>query len=314
MKARSIPVRVIAAFGVLAFQVLPSSPSLGAIQFPLTIIHAHLYVPMALAGQTKLHWWLVDTGSPWSLVNIEQAKQLVRLTPGISEQLTTVAGKDCKVLVNIRTFVDGYPVGQFDFFEASLNGMIAGNRFTGGRYGDSFEAGGVLGVNFLARYRALLNFRYQRLFFRAGTIQALAERAGFEREGYTYVPVQVTPLGRIEAIGSVGANSYSFLIDSGSPQTILQSTIEEGAWVFRWRSGNVYFALGQSARVSTGRLRGFKLGTQDVSGKTVQFATLPDLQTGFSHPLGGIIGEDFLWAYQAILDIGGGALYLKPAS
>lgn len=28
--------------------------------------------------------------------------------------------------------------------------------------------------------------------------------------------------------------------------------------------------------------------------------------------LGGIIGEDFLAAYQAILDIGRGALYLKP--
>src|SRR5262249_43545500 len=152
---------------------------------------------------------------------------------------------DCKILLNIQTIVDGYPMGQFDFFEASLDGIIVGNRATGGRYGDSFEAGGVLGVDFLARHRAVLNFRSQRLFFRDGSVVATAERAAFEREGYTYVPIQLTPVGRIEAVGSVGANKYSFLIDSGSPQTILQSTIKEGAWVLGWYSGSVYFALGQ---------------------------------------------------------------------
>jgi len=314
MNRRSIPVCVIAAFGVLLSQVLPGSLSLGATQFPLTIIHAHLYLPMALAGQTKLHWWLVDTGSPWSLVNIEHAKQLVHAAQGVSEQSAMVAGKSCPILVNTRISVDGYPMGQFDFFEASLSGIIAGNPTTGGRDGDSFEAGGVLGVNFFVRHRALLDFRSQQLSLRDGTVATPAKRAEFEREGYTYVPVQLTGVGRIEAIGTVGANRYSFLIDSGSPQTVLQSTIKESAWLFRPYSGNVYFAVGQTARAFTGRLPGFKLGTQDVSGTVVQFAAIPTLQTGFTHPLGGIIGEDFLWAYQAILDIGGGALYLKPRS
>jgi hypothetical protein len=312
VKARSNAVGLTIAFGVLVSQALASSVSSKTIQFPLTIIRAHLYLPMALAGQAKQHWWLVDTGSPWSLVNIEHAKQLVRSAPGIIEQPATVAGKKCAILVNIRTKVDGYPMGQFDFFEASLAGMTAGNRATGGSYRDSFEAGGVLGVNFLARHRARLDFRSLRLSFRDGTVAATAERAGFEREGYTYVPVQLTGIGRIEAIGSVGATSYSFLIDSGAPQTILQSTINESVWRFGWKSGSVYFALGQTAQVFAGRLQGFKLGTQDISGKVVQFAAIPNLQTGFTHPLGGIIGEDFLWAYQAILDIGGGALYLKP--
>jgi hypothetical protein len=312
MKARLVS--VITVLGVLGCHVLASPPLLATVQFPLTVIHAHLYVPLALAGQKKPHWWLVDTGSPWSLVNVEQAKQLVSSVPGTSEKSTTVAGKDCKVLVNIGTIVDGYPVGHFDFFEASLASMIAGNPRTGGRYGDRFEAGGVLGVNFLVRYHAVLNFRSQRLFFRAGAALPADDRARFENQGYTYVPIQVTVAGRIEAIGSVGANRYSFLIDSGSPQTIVQSTIKEGAWLFGWNSGNVYFALGKNSRTTSGRLPGFKLGAQDVSGKVVQFATIPSLQTGFRHPFGGIIGEDFLWAYQAVVDIGAGALYLKPES
>ena len=312
MKARFVS--AITVFGVLGCHLLASPPLLATVQFPLTVIRAHLYVPLALAGQTKPHWWLVDTGSPWSLVNVEQARQLVSSVPGISEQSTTVAGNDRKVLVNVGTILDGYPMGHFDFFEASLASMIAGNPATGGRYGDSFEAGGVLGVNFLARHHAVLNFRSQRLFFRAGAALPADDRAGFEKQGYTYVPIQVTVAGRIEAIGSVGANPYSFLIDSGAPLTILQSTIKEGAWLFGWYSGDVYFAVGKNSRATSGRLPGFKLGAQDISRKVVHFAAIPNLQTGFSHPFGGIIGEDFLRAYQAVVDIGGGALYLKPES
>jgi hypothetical protein len=304
----------VTALFFLLCQISRSSPPSGSVQIPLTIIHAHLYTPAALVGQTKTHWWLVDTGSPWSLVNVDHAKQLLGLVPGTQERSVTISGKKVEVLTDIGTIVGGYPVGHFDFFEASLSGIIAGNPGTGGRFGDNFEAGGILGVNFLVRHRAILNFRSQRLFFRTGKAVPAADRAGFEREGYAYVPIHVTPAGRIEAIGSVGSNHYSFLIDSGSPETILQSAIKKAAWVFGWESGSVYFALGQSARATSGRLTGFKLGAQDVSRRPVQFARIPSLQTGFTYPLGGIIGEDFLWAYQAIVDIGGGALYLKPAT
>jgi hypothetical protein len=311
MKARWILAGVTTALGFLLCQSSITAPSSAIVRFPLAIIHQHLYVPMSLVGQTKPHWWLVDTGSPWSLIDVDQAKELVRSIPSITEESTVVAEKKAKVLVDIGTIVDGYPMGRFDFFEASLSGMIEGNRNTGGPYGDRFEAGGVLGVNFLVRHDAILNFRSQWLFMRAISRPGRS-RAGFERQGYTYVPIQVTGIGRIEAIGSVGAISYSFLIDSGSPQTVLQSTIKESSWLFGWKSGSVYFALGQSSRVTSGRLPGFRLGAQDLSGKVVHFADIPKLQTGFSHPLGGIIGQDFLSAYQAILDIGGGALYLKP--
>jgi hypothetical protein len=310
MKERPILVRAITVSGVFVCQVLAGVPSLAIVQSSLTNIHAHLYVPMALAGQSKSHWWLVDTGSPWSLVNVEQAKQLISSVSGIREASATVGGKPCKELVNIGTILDGYRAGTFDFLEASLSGVIAGNRATGGGYNARFEAGGVLGVNFLARHRAVLNFRSARLFFRADP--AASDRAGFEKQGYTHVPIQVTPIGRIEAIGAVGAKSYSFLVDSGSPQTILQSSIKEAAWLFERKGRGVYFAVGQSALAITGRLPGFRLGAQDVSSIMVQFAKLPNLETGFSYPIGGIIGEDFLWTYQAIVDIGGGALYLKP--
>jgi hypothetical protein len=301
------------ALGFFLCQGAIGAPSSAVVQLPLTIIRAHLYVPVALAGQTKPHWWLVDTGSPWSVVNIDHATQLVRSVSGTQEKSTTVAGRACRVLVNIGTIVDGYHLGYFDFFEAPLSGMIGVTLATGRPDSDQFEVGGILGVNFLAKHGALLNFHSQRLSLHAAIASATG-RAGLEKIGYTYVPIQVTAVGRIEVVGSVGAKTYSFLIDSGSPKTILQSTIKGADWLFGGRGDRVYFAQGQSSQATSGRLSGFKLGAQDVSATVVLFAKLPNLQTGFSYPMGGLIGEDFLWGYQAILDMGGHALYLKPAS
>ena len=301
------------ALGFFLCQGAIGAPSSAVVQLPLTVIRAHLYVPMALAGQTKPHWWLVDTGSPWSVVNIDHARQLVRSVSGTQEKSTTVAGRACWVLVNIGTIVDGYHLGYFDFFEAPLSGMIGVTLATGRPDSDQFEAGGILGVSFLAKHGALLNFHSQRLSLHAAVASSATGRAGLEKIGYTYVPIQVTAVGRIEVVGSVGAKTYSFLIDSGSPKTILQSTIK-GAWLFGGWGDKVYFAQGQSSQATSSRLAGFKLGAQDVSATVVLFAKLPNVQTGFSYPMGGIIGEDFLWGYQAILDMGGQALYLKPAS
>ena len=314
MKARLVFMGVATALGFLLCPSLVGSPPQAIVEVPLTVIHDHLYVPVALTGQAKSHWWLVDTGSPWSLVNVDHAKLLVRSTPSVREASKVVAGKDAKALVDVGAAVNGHPIGYFDFFEAYLSDMIAGNPATGGRYGDRFEAGGVIGVNFLEQHRAILNFRSQRLVLgRTNTISRV-DRASLERQGYCYVPIQLTAFGRIEVTGSVDANSYSFLIDSGSPLTILQPTIKGGAWLFRSYGGDIYFAVGQVARAGGGRLPGFRLGAEDLGDRGFLFARMPNLQTGFSHPMGGIIGEDFLSAYQAILDIADGALYLKPGS
>jgi hypothetical protein len=314
MKAHLVFAGAATGLGFLLCPPLIGSPERAILEVPLTVIHAHLYVPVALTGQAKSHWWLVDTGSPWSLVNVEHAKLLVRSTPSVREESRVVAGKDAKALVEVGAAVSGYPTGYFDFFEAYLSDMISGAPAKGGRYRDRFEAGGVIGVNFLEQHRAILNFRSQRLVLgRTNTIFGV-DRASLERQGYSYVPIQLTAFGRIEVTGSVGANRYSFLIDSGSPLTILQSTIKNGARFFRSYGGNIYFAVGQVERAGGGRLPGFRLGAEDLGGRGFLFARMPNLQTGFSHPLGGIIGEDFLSAYQAILDIGDRALYLKPAS
>ena len=131
-------------------------------------------------------------------------------------------------------------------------------------------------------------------------------------EGFTAVPIQVTTTGRIEVSGLVGSQLYSFLVDTGSRRSVFDWKIKETNQIPVKLSGMLYFGLvDKQLLVATGDLRNFKLGTLDVSRKFAQFADLRISPPGFSHPFGGIIGEDLLWDHQAILDIGGRTLYLK---
>src|SRR5258708_32958585 len=117
------------ALGLFLCQGAIGAPSSAVVQLPLTIIRAHLYVPVALAGQTKPHWWLVDTGSPWSVVNIDHATQLVRSVSGTQEKSTTVAGPGCRGFVNNGAIVGGYHFWYFDFFFGPLFRMICVETF-----------------------------------------------------------------------------------------------------------------------------------------------------------------------------------------
>jgi Aspartyl protease len=112
--------------------------------------------------------------------------------------------------------------------------------------------------------------------------------------------------------GLVGSRLYSFLVDTGSYRSVLDWKIKEANQIPVRRSGILYFGLVDRALpTAMGDLQNLKLGSLDVSKKSVEFANLAESVLGFSHPFGGIIGEDFLWAHQAILYIGGPTLYLK---
>jgi hypothetical protein len=277
-------------------------------------MHQHLYVPLALAGQVRPSWWLIDTGSPWSFVGTEQAQRLARSAPGASERTVVVDGKTRRILANVEGTVNGNSLGRFDFFETYLGGLIDRMHNADVGYLYTFDTGGVLGVNFLAQRGASLDFRSQELFFALAGASSGSNRIELEKEGFTYVPIRITPSDRIEVIGSIGPDIYSFLIDSGSSKTVLQWAIKTANEVPVWYQGFVFFGFGQtSVRAATGRLASLKLGTEEVGGKIFEFANLSNLRGGFSHAYGGIIGIDLLWAHQAILDIGGRALYLKPA-
>jgi len=310
MKAGSIIAGTILALEFFSCRIGAGALLPGTVQCPLTVLHGRLYVRAILQGQAQPTWWLVDTGSPWSLVNADQIRGLVQSNPGITGQVATAVGRTLPVLKNIGINVAGQSMGPFDFLRYPSLGAIDANRNSRVGYQRPFQTGGVLGLNFLVQHRARFDFPAQRLFLTAGSGLSGLSHARFE--GFTAVPIQITAPGRIEVFGLVGSRLYSFLIDTGSHRSMIDWKIKEANQVPVRYSGTLYFGLiDRTVPTAMGDLQNFKLGTLDVSKKFVQFASLGISLPGFSHPFGGIIGEDFLWDHQATLDIGGRTLYLK---
>jgi hypothetical protein len=310
MKTPSIIVGTILALEFFSWRIGAGAGLPDTVQCPLTVLHGRLYVRAALQGQAQSNWWLVDTGSPWSLVNADQARRITQSNPPIRGQIATTGGRTLPVLKSIGINIAGQSMGPFDFLTYPSLGAIDANRNSRVGYERPFETGGVLGLNFLVQHRARFNFPAQSLFLTAGNGSSGASPVG--SEGFIEVPIRITAPARIEVSGSVGSRLYSFLVDTGSRRSVIDWKIKETNQIPVRFSGTLYFGLvGRTLPASTGDLQNFKLGTLDVSKKFVQFANLAISPPGFSHPFGGITGEDLLWAHQAILDIGGRTLYLK---
>jgi hypothetical protein len=308
MKARSILLGAILALELFSGRIGVGAGLPGVVQCPLTVLHGRLYVQAALQGQPRAGWWLVDTGSPLSLVNAEQARQLTHSNPSIKEQIATMGRQTRPVLRNVGISIAGQSMGPFDFIEYPSLGALDANRNSRVGFAQPFQTGGLLGLNFLVQHRARFNFSAQSLFLTTGNGLPIVSPTG----GFSAVPIQVTTTGRIEVSGLVGSQLYSFLVDTGSRRSVFDWKIKVANQIPVRLSGRLYLGLvDRQLLVATGDLRNFKLGTLDVSRKFVQFADLRISMPGFSHPFGGIIGEDLLWDHQAILDIGGRTLYLK---
>jgi len=280
------------------------------VQCPLTVLHGRLYVRAALQGQAQPNWWLVDTGSPWSMINAQQTRGLIQPNPVIRGQTVTKGGRILPVLKGIEISVAGQSLGPFDFLKHPSLGDLDANRNSRVGYVRPFQTGGVIGLDFLVQHWARFDFPTQSLLLTAGN--GVSGVSPAKIEGFTAVPIHITAPGRIEVSGSVGSRLYSFIVDTGARRSVIEWKIKEINQIPVRYSGTLYFGLvDRTVLAAEGDLQNFKLGTLDVSRRSVQFARLAGSLPGFSHSFGGILGEDLLWDHQAILDIGGRTLYLK---
>ena len=262
-----------------------------------------LTVPVSINGSNTT-WWLVDTGAPACDIDPSFCQKL-----GL--QVTQERGFPITKINNfqIGTFhCDG--VGCF----VRPIGAIRELQLRGSQ--GNFEKTGVVGVNLLGKYGALINCKTQQVFLSPSGNLGLS-RQKFEAMGFTYIPLEITRQNRLELVGTLGGNTYSFAIDTGALATTLDQSIRSTANVPFWETASKMggpFHDFKNASVSYGSASDFKLGNYDAKGAKIAFANLHLSEHGFTHRFAGLIGIDFLYFRSAIIDIGGRALYLKPYS
>jgi aspartyl protease len=267
------------------------------------ILMLNLTVPVSINGSSQT-WWIVDTGAPACDIDPAFSQKLgLPVTQERGFKITKINNFD------IGTFhCDGIgcfvrPIGELK--ELKLRGAQG-----------AFEKTGVVGVNLLAKYGALINCRTQQIFLSpAGNLGT--SRQKYEAMGFTYVPLVLTASNRLELIGTIGGTTCSFIIDTGAFATTLDESIRSSSKVPFWETtakmGSPFHDF-KNASVSYGTAPDFKIGNYDAKGTKLTFANLHLAERGLTHRFGGIMGMDFLYFRSAIIDVGGRALYLKPYS
>jgi predicted aspartyl protease len=304
--------RISATGHLLALGLLLAHPSVGKseLEFRYTKIifssDDHLVTPVSV-NHTPVTWWAVDTGAPRSIIDTELAKrlELQAVEQLKASQYDADKGSTFPIVEPDDLQIGMFHAGRVACVERSIKN-IRSLRTT--VWNGKFEKTGLIGLDLLARYGAIINIRAGKIFF-SPTGNLGMSRQGYEQMGFTYVPLAFTG-GRLVVNGTISREKCAFLIDTGAPFTVLDESVRRQANIPFNKAGTLMlpFIRGAVFRVNSGTAGDFKIGDYDAKGATLCFAPFSP------RPFAGIIGVDFLYYRSALIDIGGRALYLKPST
>ena len=269
----------------------------------------HLFVSVRVNNRPA--WFAVDTGAALSIVDSSKAKLLglskstgvVRVPKQIevNNRIVPVAVVDS--LYVGRDYLGSGPVALIDLrdFQARLRG--SGHRVT---------MDGIIGLDILQRYNAVIDCRNQRIYLTdpskdAGAVIKLAKKGR-----YNTVPMRITHSGALEVEGRIGRNRYSFVVDTGGFATLVPSQVarQNGIPVI----GTTVNAKGIHSKerpVGVTIAPEFDLGKYPLGPALIGVTGLPEGPEDLRYQFGGLIGADFFFERNGIIDVGSKTLYFK---
>jgi len=86
---------------------------------------------------------------------------------------------------------------------------------------------GILGFLLLAKYGALINCRTRQLFLSVAGEKLPVTRQAYEQMGFYLCAIEHHRGRHIEVVGTIGNETYSFLIDTGAENTMIMAAIRQ---------------------------------------------------------------------------------------
>src|ERR1700746_3288829 len=152
----------------------------------------HLFVPVSINGSKRV-WRLVDTGAPGSIIAPSLRRGLSLPAPAAGSGVNAMVarrGKAYSVAFAQSIDVNGTELGP-GYFRVEQIDRIANEKINA--ISGAFEKGGIIGMNFLLKHGALINYKTLQIFLSRQDSRLPVTREGYERMGYTYVPLRITP-------------------------------------------------------------------------------------------------------------------------
>ncbi len=270
----------------------------------------HLFVSVHVNNQPA--WFAVDTGAALSIVDSQKAKLL-----GLSHVTGTVlVPKQIEVnnrvvpvaVVNNlqigKTDLGSGPVALIDLRDFHARLRENGNRVT---------MDGILGLDILQRYNAVIDCRNQRIYLDVGADNSARSVVdGARQQHFNRVPMRITHSGALEIEGTIGSRHYSFVVDTGGFATLIPFEVaaQSGIPVI----GTTVNAKGIHSKerpVGLALAPQLTLGKYSLGPVLIGVTSLPEGPEDLRFPFGGLIGADFFFERNGIIDVGDKTLYFK---
>jgi predicted aspartyl protease len=249
---------------------------------------------------------LVDTGSDQLILDAEAAELFgVRPSPRglLYIRSTKIQGQSLPV-----GFVQNMSAGSMNFGSS----LVTLRRSS---HADAANAAfdGILGLDILFRYKALINCRTKLVFFKVDQAQRIDLGSVAVSEKFTRVPIQREETGALTVPCAIRGEPTRLLVDTGAFVTILHEGFAKSLGLTAEPTRiSAQFGRGASKRISAAKINDLRIGMFKAPPEKIGIAPLPQfaLQQG-SSKIAGILGMDTLYMYHAIIDLDGMNLFLK---
>jgi predicted aspartyl protease len=172
---------------------------------------------------------------------------------------------------------------------------------------------GVLGLDILSRYKAVINCRTKLVFFKVDQARQMHLSSTASSEKFIRISLRKEENGALTVPCSIRGQPARLLIDTGAFITTFHEAFVRSLGIASEPTRvSAHFARGSMRKVSAGQINDLKIGDFKTPRAKFGVTALPNfaLQQG-STRISGILGIDALYNYHAIIDLDGMNLFLK---
>jgi predicted aspartyl protease len=249
---------------------------------------------------------LVDTGSNQTILDAAKAASFgIRPSQGSLGyvRFTQVNGQQLPV-----GFAQNLTAGSMSF--GSLLVTLRNSNRPGAGEG---RVDGVLGLDLLARHKAVINCRTKLIFFKADQTRQMNLSSVAAAEKFTKVPLRRERNGALTVPCSIHGQHTRLLVDTGAFITIFHEAFLRSVGIpVEATRVSAHFARGAARKLNAGQIHDLEIGDFKTPPAKFGVTALPNftlLQSGAR--ISGILGMDTLYNCRAIIDLDGMNLFLK---
>jgi predicted aspartyl protease len=249
---------------------------------------------------------LVDTGASQVMLDADDASSF-GIKPSQSGmgyiRSTKVNGQELPV-----GFAQTVTAGNMSFGSVFV-ALRNSSRSDGGKA----HVDGVLGLDVLTRYKAVINCRTKLIFFKVAPTRQMNLSNVAASEKFTRVPLRREESGALTAPCSIHGQPARLLVDTGAFVTTFTDAVLTSLGIALEPTNlSARFPGGTKRKVNAAQINDLKVGDFKVRPGKFGVAALPNFapRQGNSRMF-GILGMDTLYACHAIIDLDGMNLFLK---